>query len=1019
MGCPEENQVADFVRGELDREARGEIERHIDGCPACCRVVGDLARIFEEPVEGIESLEGVSETLQTEPAGGEPSARLGNAYLPDGSRLGRYVVLSRVGAGGMGVVFAAYDPELDRKVAIKLMRTAPGGSGSKAMSDLRTRLLREAQAMAKLSHPNVITVHDVGTFEGQVFVAMEFIDGSTLAQWLGERRRSWREVLQVLLPAGRGLAAAHAAGLVHRDFKPDNVLLGRDGRVLVTDFGLARPAAGNTDAFASADSLVGGSRALGLTLTQTGALVGTPAYMAPEQLAGGRPDACSDQFSYCVAVYEGLYGHRPFPGRVLSELIASVSEGRVRSAPRESSVPRWLRRALLVGLSIDPTDRYPSMVELLAELVRNPYHPWRQVAALALPAVVATAAVAAYEREELGVTPYCQDVAEQLENVWDEARQEQLDEVITNGGKPYAATTIEALHRRLDPYAAQWLSMQSQACRDEVEGARPPAVLVLQMTCLDRRRDALRAATDVLLAGGEQTIENAIEIAENLPAIEICGDLDALIARERSRDDVDPDQAREIDAALTRAKVLGEAGDFRAAAIEARAVVARANAIGYASAEAEALLTDATTTELLGDVAAAEAGYHQALSSALASASSETLVGASLRLVWVTGARSRQLVEASRWYAHGKGALDRMGGDPDLGSELERAIGSAYLEHGDLERAEQHVREALRIREEAFGPQHVSIGSSLGTLGGVLMAKGSWTEARAAFERALELTLAEYGRGHPNAAAALNSMGIVMSELGDKRAAKTHLEQALAICEAALTPEHPTCNLMRHNVASVLADVGEHDAGLRIARRVLEIAERIDPTEVASAHASLGVLLETAGRHEAASVEFQRAIDMAIAQFGESSPTVAIYQHNAAGTMMSLGRHDEALRLVQAALATRERALGPEHPRVASSYVRLAEIQLARGELNEAKAAADRGLAMREGEPDPTLRAEARFVSGRVRWALASDDAGRQAGRDDVEQAIATGGNDTAKLAEMRDWLGQHPASRPRRAVQP
>ena len=228
---------------------------------------------------------GTEDTLAPPGAAAEVSEELARGDL-----VGRYTVLARLGAGGMGVVHAAYDPELDRKVALKVLRRGALGTGmsSGPRNKQRDRLMREAQAMAKLSHPNVITVHDVGTFEGQVFLAMEFIDGQTLGEWFKQANRTWKEVLAIFIAAGQGLAAAHAVGLVHRDFKPDNVLIGNDGRVLVTDFGLARPAAGKTGSF-SAVGEIPSQQVLTASLTQTGALVGTPAYMAPEQLAGTRP----------------------------------------------------------------------------------------------------------------------------------------------------------------------------------------------------------------------------------------------------------------------------------------------------------------------------------------------------------------------------------------------------------------------------------------------------------------------------------------------------------------------------------------------------------------------------------------------------------------------------------------------------------------------------------------------------------------------------------------------------------
>ncbi|MEA2700290.1 MAG: eukaryotic-like serine/threonine-protein kinase, partial [Myxococcales bacterium] len=315
-----------------------------------------------------------------------------------GARIGRYVVLERVGSGAMGVVYGAYDPELDRKIALKLLLKPRAGAHKPSAS---ARLLREAKAMARLAHPNVVAVHDVGLVDDQVFLAMEFLAGGTLRRWLQAEQRSWRQILDVFIAAGRGLAAAHAAGLVHRDFKPENVLLDKDGRPRVVDFGLARDAGTGADDDDSASDSGGGAAAQAVTveampadmaaaaaaaaasvggrtgghletLTRTGALMGTPAYMAPEQFLGERADERSDQFSFCVALYEALYGERPFAGDDLISLSVSVTEGQVRTLPKDRGVPTWVRRALLRGLRPNPGDRYPSMAWLIGALEDDP-----------------------------------------------------------------------------------------------------------------------------------------------------------------------------------------------------------------------------------------------------------------------------------------------------------------------------------------------------------------------------------------------------------------------------------------------------------------------------------------------------------------------------------------------------------------------------------------------------------------------------------------------------------------------
>jgi serine/threonine protein kinase/formylglycine-generating enzyme required for sulfatase activity len=312
--------------------------------------------------------------------------------LDTGARIGRYVIVERVGLGAMGVVYGAYDPELDRKIALKLLKP-----GQRPKDNAKARLLREAKAIARLAHPNVVAVHDVGVFEDQVFLAMEFLAGGTIRSWLAERSRSWREILDVFVAAGRGLAAAHAAGLVHRDFKPDNVLLDREGRPRVVDFGIAREADGGRDdeddderdgeatlvprgddergAATVSDARLresGASSRPLLTLTKTGAMIGTPAYMAPEQFLGERGDDKSDQFSFCVALYEALYGERPFAGDDLLAISLSVTQEQLKPLPRDRGVPAWIRRAIVRGLRASPAARWPSMTALIGALADDP-----------------------------------------------------------------------------------------------------------------------------------------------------------------------------------------------------------------------------------------------------------------------------------------------------------------------------------------------------------------------------------------------------------------------------------------------------------------------------------------------------------------------------------------------------------------------------------------------------------------------------------------------------------------------
>jgi predicted Ser/Thr protein kinase len=382
--CVNENALAAFVDGQLARAARDRIEAHLGECDDC-------RRIFARAARARHSVSATRESFTREICREE-------AVLLPGTPIGRYVIEAFIGRGAMGVVYLANDLELGRKIAIKVLcAEAPS---SEARQKMGARLLREAQAMARLSHPDVMTVYDVGVLDDQIFIAMEYVDGGTLRRWRSDRPRSCAEVLAVYERAGSGLAAAHRAGLVHRDFKPDNVLVGRDGRVRVTDFGLARSTAvacvGSEASLTDADAVK--LCVPSNTLTHTGTLLGTPAYMAPEQLRGKRADARSDVFGFCVALFEALYGERPFAGATVSELQAAIEAERVPAPRARLHVPRWVRRVLVRGLRLAPEQRFESMQGLLDALQRGRAAArWQRIGtlvgasvALALLAVVGT-----------------------------------------------------------------------------------------------------------------------------------------------------------------------------------------------------------------------------------------------------------------------------------------------------------------------------------------------------------------------------------------------------------------------------------------------------------------------------------------------------------------------------------------------------------------------------------------------------------------------------------------------------
>jgi serine/threonine protein kinase len=388
--CLDDNAASEFVSGALAHSSVTKVEAHLAGCRDCRALVAALAGDEADSNVVTHKHEKLSEDSQVAK----------RPVLSIGDRVGRYLVLSSIGAGGMGVVFAAYDPQLDRKVALKLLRANLGANAKEA----RTRLKREAQAIAQLNHPNVVGVYDVGTTDdGDVYIAMEFVEGDTLTTWLKRWPRTWREILDVFHQAARGLMAAHSVGLLHRDFKPDNVLVGGDGRVRVTDFGLARSLflddsnrgaiAQQTNGRTSQQTPAAGSP-LQVDLTATGTVLGTPRYMPPEQLTGPSIDARADQFSFCVALYEALYSTHPLPGATSVSMLEH--DERALPPPEGNKVPASITRAVMRGLEKDRSKRFPTLATLIHELTPPPQRsPVRFIALAALGALLVTAATAA------------------------------------------------------------------------------------------------------------------------------------------------------------------------------------------------------------------------------------------------------------------------------------------------------------------------------------------------------------------------------------------------------------------------------------------------------------------------------------------------------------------------------------------------------------------------------------------------------------------------------------------------
>ncbi|MGB1277634.1 MAG: serine/threonine protein kinase, partial [Nannocystaceae bacterium] len=396
-------------------------------------------------------------------------------------------------------------------------------------------------------------IYEVGTLDDQVFIAMEFVKGMTLTKWMAlhpvastsnsDKRRSWKETLDMFMQAGRGLAAAHRAGIIHRDFKPDNVLLGRDGRVRVVDFGLARAESSENnsgsrmierpDTFADAIKMASRS-ILGLRITRTGGMTGTPAYMAPEQYTKRKIDTRTDQFSFCVALYEGLYGERPFKGETVSEVRKQVVGGLVDEEPPGTDVPQWLRRVVLRGLSVLPGERYPSIDSLLGDLssdtdVSRQQSRRRVLVAVGVVAVLGVAGLgynraltAGYERAQAEKLDQCTSASRLLAGIWDEERKEVIRGKFLASGVNYAADTWQRVERLLDRYTEQWASLRNESCAaTHIEHTQSQQEYDQESACFDKQLNGLRALSELFASEGasSRVIDRAVFAARTLPSV--------------------------------------------------------------------------------------------------------------------------------------------------------------------------------------------------------------------------------------------------------------------------------------------------------------------------------------------------------------------------------------------------------------------------------------------------------------------------------------------------------------------
>jgi tetratricopeptide (TPR) repeat protein/predicted Ser/Thr protein kinase len=909
---------------------------------------------------------------------------------PEAARVGRFMILETIGRGGMGAVYAAHDPVLDRKVALKLIRAVDDAG--------RERVLREARALARLAHPNVVAVHEVDSIDDVVYIAMELVTGGSLRAWAAARRSRYDQILRAYVEAGHGLAAAHAAGIVHGDVKPDNLVVGADGRARIIDFGMAR----------STDLAAGDGDARG----------GTPAYMAPEQLAGQPATEQSDQFGFCAALYEALYGERPFAGATIAALAAATAAGEVRAAPPSSRVPAWLRRVILTGLATDPAARHPSMAALVQALSADQRK--RRRWAIGLGALVVGAAGGVVLAPAGADEPRC-DARARLGDAWSAGRRDAV--TATLGALSVAPTALVA---RLDAYAASWRTGYDDACRaTHVRGEQSTLLLDLRVHCLDQRRlelDALTAqlASPQLDAAG---VTLALTAAWELPDVAACADTDAL-ARGVPLPPGGAARARLDQLIAAIAGVRGELaiGRPREALVRAEALVPEAPSIDHPGVRAQLLDLAGDARRSVGDFAGEEAIRRDQVRAASAARDSEAAAAAWLALAECVARNPLRLAAAGELVDVAEIEASRFGANDAFVAQVLTFRGQRARDAGDNAAARAHYQRALELREKVRGPDHPDVAMSLINIAGVDLALGKAADALVLDERAHAIRERAFGPEHPETAQALTNVGIAALSTGDRARAHDALTRSIALLERGLGAESYNLAYALKGLGDTLARGGKPGEAVTHYERALAIwqanARGAHSREVGVLRMALATALGMVGRYDRARSELETALGELRAAYGDSDLSVIGCLNNLANLLAATGDL-AAARAYQEQVVTAYERTAPDHPDLATGLLNLAETLRELGRYAEAAPLYRRSIEVAErahGRDHP----EVGFVLvAQAHAALAHRDHATALAAFERALPILAGGDDLALLGYTQLGLAQELWARDRaRALQ-
>ncbi len=877
LSCATESTLCELLADRLHGDEAAQLDAHVDRCGRCRRLVASLVR----------------GSVPTRP-------------LPaPGALIGRYRLIARGGAGAMGVVYAAHDLELNRRVALKLLHYDESERAQQ-------RILREAQALARLQHPNVIRVYETGAFEERVFLAMELVAGGTLTAWLHARPRTPDEIVRVFVRAGRGLWAAHRAGLVHRDFKPENVLVAGDEQVFVTDFGLARVFAPDDQASPLSDGELDDAT----TVTRSSIAGGTPAYMAPQQLAGRAADAASDQFSFCVTLYEALYGARPFPAKNVAEL--SALYGR-RAAPKltrgKPVIAARVRRALRRGLALDSTARFADLGALLDELDEDLRTRGAWWAAVALALVAAAVSVSLIVKGR-ATAQLCRGGPQKMAEVWGGDAHARVRQAFAANHQAFAADALPAVMAALDHYADGWVALQTDACETHRRGEQSSALLDARMQCLEDRRADLRALVDQLAVADDATMAHAAALGRDLVSLRRCADGATLLDRvPLPTDEAEHARMAAVKSQLAQLRALYGIGHYGDAAKSAQSLEPKVRALTYRPLQADAFLGMARAAEA-DQLEQAARWFNDASRAGEAGRDDRIVTEARVALFGLLGYELRRFPEADAAALAAQAALERLGKDAPLEAALQDAYGRLAVARGTMPAAVDHFRRAVAAVDPATTDPLV-YASLMEGLGVALSNVGDSAGSVRMLDQVVALRERVLGPRHPLLASTLSTLGVVLRSTPDQARAAAVLERALAIRRAVLPPFHPDLGVALYNLGAMEADRGNTDHAVALLEEGLRILEK-SPTKHDDALG--GVLtglsmLEHRRKHDDTAIRYgQSAVDLLLRADGPHHPAVANAYASLADIDADAGRLASAEKYYRQALHIDEQTLGATNP---------------------------------------------------------------------------------------------------------